>query len=58
MKLKTYMAAFASVLMLAPSCKKVYEENYYNTTNEMVYTYEYYQKVLSEQKEITSVRLT
>jgi muramoyltetrapeptide carboxypeptidase len=53
MKLKTYMAAFASVLMLAPSCKKVYEENYYNTTNEMVYTYEYYQKVLSEQKEIT-----
>jgi len=47
------MAAFASVLMLAPSCKKVYEENYYNTTNETVYTYEYYQKVLLDQKEIT-----
>ncbi|MCR5498175.1 MAG: LD-carboxypeptidase [Paludibacteraceae bacterium] len=53
MKLKTYMLAFASVLMLAPSCKKVYEENYYNTTNETVYTYEYYQKVLLDQKEIT-----
>ena len=53
MRLKTCMAAFASVLMLAPSCKKVYEENYYNTTNETVYTYEYYQKVLLDQKEIT-----
>lgn len=42
-----------SASLLLPSCKKIYEENYYNTTEETVYNYEYYQKVLLDQQEIT-----
>ncbi len=53
MKLKTCVVTLASIVLLTSSCRKIYEENYYNTTNESVYNYEYYQKVLLDQKEIT-----
>lgn len=50
-----FSAALAASLLVS-SCKKVYEENYYNTyntTEESVYNYEYYQKVLLDQQEVT-----
>ncbi len=56
MKKKMIIGAALAASFVFSSCKKVYEENYYNTyntTEESVYNYEYYQKVLLDQEEIT-----
>lgn len=51
--MRRFLLTVIPSLLLCASCKKVYEENYYYTTDENVYNYEYYQTVLLNQEEIT-----